>query len=126
MIWWKQLSGPVLALTYLGWLGIAMVTLIVVALMAPFFEANCKDLGLSLPGDVVLLFAAARAMRAPAGILAWFFISLAPLAFLPIPMKREGKILAVTVITTVVFFFLLAASFALLHAWWLITSARNG
>jgi hypothetical protein len=126
MIKWKQVSGPVLALTYLGWFGIAAVFLVLLAFVAPLFEAACKDLGLSLPGDIVLLFAAARTMRGPAGLPAWACISLAPLAFLAIPMKREGKILAVTAITTALFFVLLAATGALFHAWWLIAAARAG
>ena len=64
-------------------------------------------------------------MRRPSGLLAWLCISLAPLAFLAFPMKREGKILAVTAITTGVFFVLLGAAGAIFHAWWLIAAARR-
>jgi hypothetical protein len=125
MIEWKRLSGPVLALTYLGWFGMAAICLVVLAVMTPIFEMQCKDLGLALPGDVVLLFAAARATRTSAGLLATAGLTLAPLAFLAIPSRREWKILAVTVVTTAVFVGLLAVAGVLFHAWWLISAART-
>jgi hypothetical protein len=124
MIEWKRISGPILALTYVGWFGIVLAFPVVLAILAPFFEAACKDLGLALPGDIVLLFAAARGTRSAGGALAWVCISLAPLALLAYPAKREWKILSVTVIATVFFFLLIAVTGVFFHAWWLISAAR--